>query len=173
MREYIETFKVIWKNPRYHAMIELGLFFLFFFGIFLFVKMSPSNEKVTDKSTLEQFRDKASYQFEIEINNEIINGSYINNVITFNYQDIDYVYENDVIEPSEFIYTNILKYLDNKYIYDLILDKEVYSKTEYNDGMISKLYKLDDIDINIYELNNEIIKIEVSNDAYAFKIMYE
>ena len=37
----------------------------------------------------------------------------------------------------------------------------------------TKLYKLDDLDINIYEMDNEIIKIEINNDDYAFKIMYE
>ena len=77
-----------------------------------------------------------------------------------------------MIEPNDFPYLDILKYIDTNYVYNLIVNEEMYSKTEYNDGTISKLYKLDDIEITIYELNNKINKIEIKDLVYSFEIIY-
>jgi len=172
MKEKFEILKNIWSVPRYKALIELGLFFIFFLSIFIISKVPSNNEPVVYKSPLEVFRDKNNYQFQIKINDEIIEGNFLNDKINLNYNNINYTCENQIVEPTNFPYIDYLIYIDTNYIYNLIANEEIYSKTEFNDGTISKVYKLDNLEITTYELNSQIKKIEINDTNYSFEITY-
>ena len=40
----MDKFKQIWNNPRYNALIRLGLWFIFFTLVIVFIRLSPKEE---------------------------------------------------------------------------------------------------------------------------------
>lgn len=40
----MDKFKEIWNNPRYNALIRLGLWFIFFTLVIIFIRLSPKEE---------------------------------------------------------------------------------------------------------------------------------
>ena len=44
MEELMDKFKQIWNNPRYNALIRLGLWFIFFTLVIVFIRLSPKEE---------------------------------------------------------------------------------------------------------------------------------
>ena len=141
----------------------------------LIVKMSPSKEikKDIDNSLtpMQQFSEKYDYDFKIKVDDKDIIGHYSMDLITFNYEGVEYTYENSVLTPNEFEYNEIIDYLDTSHIYELIKDKDIYSKTEYNDSSISTTYKIDDVEISLYELK-EIYEVDIKINDKIYKITY-
>lgn len=174
MKENVSKFKEIWSNPRYKSLIILGLYFLFFAVIIIYSKIASSSIISPDieLTALEKLKVKSDYQFSLKIDDQIIDGQVENDVLTFNYKDKKYTYENEIINPTDFEYQTILKYIYLNKIYDLINNQEIYSKTEFNDNTLSKTYKLDDMVISTYEKNNNIFKIEIETNEYKFEVTY-
>ena len=112
------------------------------------------------------------YSFEIKINDDLIDGEFSYSYIKFNYNNMTYEYSNNILVPNNFKYKEVLDYINTKTIYDLILDKEIYSKTEYSDNSSSRTYKVDDTYITLYE-NNEIYKIDVKINNNIYEITYK
>ena len=175
MNNIIDIFKTIWENPRYKALFILSLYLIFFTGIILFYKMSPSKEikqKVENTLTpLQEFKEKYDYDFKVEVDDKILVGHYSMNLITFDYNGINYSYENNVLTPSEFEYSDIIEYLDTSYIYDLIKDRDIYSKTEYSNNTKSTTYIVDDVEISLYE-SKEIFEVDIKINNKLYKITY-
>lgn len=171
MSNFINIIKTIWKSDRYRSLAILGIYFIFFTIIIVIAKTSTPNKQIYI-NPMDNFKNKDEYSFEIKIDNDVINGEYSYSYIKFNYNNILYEYSNDILIPDNFKYAEILKYINTKNIYDLVSDKDIYSKTEYNDGDISSTYKVDDTYITLYE-NNEIYKIEVKINNNIYEITYK
>ena len=172
MASFLDILKFIFKNPRYRSILILVLYFLFFSVIILISKSNSDSRTIEEKiDPIDEFKSKQNYQFKVEIDNDEFEGYYSDDKITFIYNDVDYVYENDELEPSEFIYSEILKYIDTSYIYEIIEKQEIYSKTEYNNSTTSTTYLIDDIEISIYE-STKIYEVDVKINDNLYKIIY-
>lgn len=174
MSDFIEIVKTIWKSDRYRSLVILGIYFIFFATIIIIAKTAtPSNSKpVEHVNLIDKFKNMDEYSFEIKINDDLIDGEFSYSYIKFNYNNMTYEYSNNILVPNNFKYEEVLDYINTKTIYDLILDKEIYSKIEYSDNSSSRTYKVDDTYITLYE-NNEIYKIDVKINNNIYEITYK
>lgn len=159
-----DIIKIIFENKRYRAILYLCLYFIFFAIIFLITSI-PSNKK-TYQSQNEVYIEDTSYNEMLNINNEKIYISVDNNIVKFSYDNIKYI-EID----STFKYSEIIPYLKKQYIYNLVKDKEYESKTIYKDGKESKMYLINNIEINIIE-KEKIIEADIKINNNIYKILY-
>jgi hypothetical protein len=183
-----KSFKEIWQNKRYKALIQLGLYLIFF--IFLFSLISKSNEPIeneTGDKDNNKIKNNFAYNYTFEIKKEgiekIINYTgLVNNDENLGKKDIDnkvseYYLKGDktyilgVVDgkwrEQEEDY-NIYEEMDVTFInYDNIqrmIEKSelVSTETLHREKMIIKNYEISLIDtINIY---NDINNIELENE---------
>lgn len=169
MKKKLSLLKELWKDPKKHAFLVLGLYVLFFFCIYLYIMISTNtrSQKPIYQTPVQKLNTMTHYQYQIDINDEIIKGIVVDDKNTFFYQEEEYTYQEGV--P----YEKIVYYANTKNIYHLIHNQEIYSKTEYNDQRISKVYKLDHLEIITYELTEQIYQIEVKTEQDEFIITYQ
>ena len=72
MKKIKETFKIIrelWKHPKYHALIMLGFYFLFFFILSIMIRTSKNREVTEPKivNTLDNYTMMTSYEYDVNI----------------------------------------------------------------------------------------------------------
>ena len=189
LKEYWELLKEAWKDSRKRAIIKLSLYIIFFMIVIFMIKISDNNYVVDNTPTK---KDYSNYNFNLNFNgNDIINGTYDNEIIKYNYLNQTY-YINDNMTyqmiNDELVITNnynihISRLLINKL--DIYIDEseEIY-KTEFNDGRIKKGYEIEiedfaylydnkeiidknKLSINVTFLNDEIIEIEYDLTPYV------
>lgn len=173
MKDFISKLKELWKDPKGHAFLILGGYAIFFGMFFLYIFVASKNveEKPIYLNALQKLNQMNDYDYRLEINDEIITGHILDDNNIFIYKAQEYTYNSD-IKPV-FEYQEIIKYTDTKIIYNLIEKVEFESKTEYKDGSISKMYKLEELEITTYELNDEIYEVDIILSDNSFKIIYE
>lgn len=148
--EIIKKIKELYKIPRFHALIKLGLYFLFFLIFGSIFAFSTSKNIVKDKNY-----DK--YNFEIYIDDNKIEGIK-NSDISFTYQDNKYIINNNKINCEldncdiEFMY--IFDLFTPQLLDSYIKDLNYEYQTKYSDG-------LEEIK---YIINNENIKTYFNSD---------
>lgn len=185
MKNALKTIRELWKIPRYHALLVLGLYFLFFaviFMVFSFKKMDVP-KKIITKTAFENYIEMKNYEYSYTlkgIKNDLpfeqkIKGIYYQNKNTF-----EYLYNTYEIKDKS-IYLNNQK-IENLFDFDIInlepihmlsyleesVDKEVTKNTvRYNDGTGKTEYKIKNIkdstffEIVIHEKNNYVYQIEL------------
>lgn len=173
MKQFILKLKELWKDPKGHAFLVLGGYAIFFgmFFLYIFVASKMSNNETSYVTELQKLNQMNDYDYRLEINDEIIIGHIVNDNNTFIYNNQEYSYNND-IKPV-FEYQNIIEYTNSKIIYKLIENIEYESKTEYKDGSINKMYKLENMEITTFEINNEIYEVDIKLLDISFKVIYE
>jgi hypothetical protein len=160
MKEKIDLFKTIWSNKRYKAIIELSIYILFFIIIIIVSKVMGTGSEI--KKTQNTLEDKYPYYFKTTINEEEIIGTIYEDKIEINYNDITYYYTNGIITPEQFTYPLILPYID----YYKVKENELYSKTEYNDGLLEETYIINGQKIIITTKDETILTIEDNQNKY-------
>lgn len=185
MKNVWQTIRELWKIPRYHALMVIGLYFLFFAIIFLilsFRKIDTPKEIIT-KTTFENYQEMLNYEYTYTlkgIKNNVpfedkIKGIYYHNKNTFEYlhntyeikdkniylkeEKIENLFDFDIIHLEPI---HILSYLEES------IDKEIVKNVvKYNDRTIKTEYKIQNLKENtfltilIYEKNNFIYQIEL------------
>lgn len=173
MKTKWETFKEIWKNPRYHALIELS-FYIIFFAIIIIAFRTAGNSE-TNLSVLDKLNTMTSFDYEVNIykNDEIkyeINGIYYETSNTFVLNDKEYeIIDGTVMlngNKADLLVEFDLFYITHSSLYNTISEAELYSKTTYNDDTTSKTYR-------IYEEEKYIDIITYENDDYIYKIVID
>lgn len=180
------------KDSKKKALTQLGLYAIFF--IFVFVLLSNGNSSSTQansqiqKSTFENYKDMTSYNYKAiytSLNNvDVIEGTYLNNISLFTFQNNKYYFENQYYLIDNDLYYlsnvpyNIIK-LFNTNLYNIFQYLEEESKTTYKDGKIETNYLIDTnkfysyyyeqesqyqdkISIKIIEMDNFITQIELN-----------
>lgn len=178
MKEKIEKFKELWAVPRYKAIIELIMFFIFFAVIFLimFIMSLFAEEEPIEikKSTIENFTSMENYEYIYEIN-YIINKETLTKEIkgtkydsTNNFKilsDKYYIKDNSIFNSNDEIVTNINEYdlieLEPINIVTKLNEIENKNITTYNDGKIKTEYNSDLYSITTYEEDNYIYEIDL------------
>lgn len=189
--QYLEYLKEAWKDPRKKAIIKLGLYVAFFAIMFMIAGLSSSNNvpDIVDSENKQESYD--NYSFILNLNKqEILNGVFDKDIITYNYSNQIYKLENELLYQ---VINNELVNINNNHIKldKLMLNKidsyieksiEIY-KTNYNDGKEKIGYEININDFStIYEskeqfsdekilvgvtyLDNKIIEIEYDLTNY-------
>lgn len=188
LKEYWECLKEAWKDSRKRSIIKLSLYIIFFMIVILMIRSNNTNYVVNDNVVN---NDYSNYNFNLNFNgNDIINGTYDDTIIKYNYLNQVYYINNSMtyqIVNNELINTSnysihidklLINYLDN-YIDESV---EIY-KTEFNDGRIKKGYEIvtedfaylydnkeisdtTKINISVTYLNDEIIEIDYDLTLY-------
>lgn len=191
-KELFSKFKEIWKNKRYHALIILLIYFIFFGVVLSSIHPNSSSNTSMIKTNLEKYElmDEYKYDVKITVDNdefymmgykdslqnklsindniyEIKNNLYYdtdNNL--FDFKDIYGIDIND-FEPSDIV----------KYINIGTIDSE----TKYTSGVIKKSYIIPTMDFfsiydsNIEEINyiDDNIVIETYEEDYINKVIID
>ncbi|UKI28560.1 MAG: hypothetical protein L6V78_06575 [Clostridium sp.] len=129
----MDKFKEIWNNPRYNALIRLGLWFIFFyFGYNFFIRLSPKEEV-------------PRVEEEVRVTYSDIKKEFVNSSVMLTMDNGTY-YVNGVIKDGAFtgtiqsdgntnkVYYNGVMYLVNKGektgtgLYSELNDKLIFTK---------------------------------------------
>lgn len=139
---FLKKFREYWGIPRYRALIKLGLYFVFFGLIFLYIQvmsMFSRNNVSTEKDvdTLVKFKMMDNYEYSYVLETNILDKVYTvdvdgiryDNTDTFEVSDYDFYVENNIIysDNHNVDITNILPV-------DLLMfrPENLYSKLENN-----------------------------------------
>ena len=167
----IKELKEMLKNPKKKALVQLGLYAIFF--IFVAILLRGADNKPTkiieeQKSPIEFYEDMESYNYKVTYTNidkvDTIDGIYVDNISIFNFNNFKYYYEEDlyIIDNDSYylmdIEYNISKIFNNNLI-NIIEDLEEESKTTYKDGTIVTNYTIDS-----NELYNYLFDLEYNYD---------
>lgn len=194
LRETYESFSKAMENRRIRAIVILGMYVIFFLIIFLMLNFGKSvnhNVNTNTNSNNNQIDKKANYanissqykyiaNIEIKENNEISKFQITGKKPDIEKSEIIKKYNNDskeyeesqkpvIINDEFFNLSTVINYVNN-------LDYEF--STSYKDNTILKNYLVpinlvnetissnDNIEINVYEQNNNITKIIIDSTNY-------
>lgn len=173
--------KRLWKDPKGHALIVLGLYIIFFTSIFLFYLISnfisnnlnKIDEQFKEVNKSYSFKTSDNYEYKYTITYNIKEEKKIN-IEGIRYQTKDYF---KVLETNgEFtIENNIIKSINNStnpFIFDLVkirpdnLVNYIYqannsSEIKYNDGSIKTSYN---INVSKFNILNDQTKVKTNNN---------
>jgi len=194
MKENIKKIKEIWSVPRYHALIELFLYLIFFVIVAIIIRSATSSNDVVYQSALDKFNNMRSFNYECNISKKVNNVTNTYNVIgslnyknTFTYLNTNYeIIDGSIMKDGSISNIKLdfdLFYITHTNLYTEINSNKLYSKTSFEDGTISKTYRIFKnnkyIDITTYELNDLIFKAIIDyNDTllniedYVIEISY-
>lgn len=194
MSDKKSTFKIIkelWKNPKTHALMVLGIYAFFFAIVIIYIQIGSSIKNTepninNNYSSLDNLNNMKTYEYKYlitKVTNEtnIINveGIKYNNQNSFKILNDNQTYyiEDDLIKPNDLFPDDLyLLEIEPNKIYEYILANDKYSEIEYSDGSkkIEYLISLNDIktELDIYEqLNDDQIKITTyEEDNVIYKI---
>ena len=167
--EYIKKIKELLKDPKKKALIQLGLYAIFF--IIVFILLNGESSTITDSPTIEEpntsieaYTDMTSYNYKVTYTNinkiDIIEGTYYNNTSLFTYNNLKYYYEDSlyIIDNDSYYLSNIeynISKIFNKNLYFIINELEEESKTTYKDGTVVTNYTIDSNKIYKYLYDTE------------------
>lgn len=196
--EYVKLIKELWKKPRWHALMVIGLYLLFFLimGMILTLTRQPQNQKQT---ILESYKNLETYDFNFVVNGKEVIGRKEDNIV-FKSDDINYVLEDGNITcdevaclpcgitPCQIDYKYVFDFFTPKQLSEYINNGEYISLTTYNDGRKSKKYEINNSILNAYFnkqttffismiYNNENLSFEIDltnyyNNKYIINIKY-
>lgn len=165
IKNYINLCKEYWKNPRYNALMKLGLWFVFLIFVSFFLRSGLSSQKryyeqSENNNPLKIFNEMENYNFEYNVtynlDNLKIKGSNYKNTMLYTIQNDNNIY-----------------YADNDKYYRLINDKKIDFKNTlpFNICMIKpkiiyQLIKLGELDYtkeNSNQSKEEGYKIKLSD----------
>lgn len=177
-----QTFKEIWKNKKYNALIKLGLYFLFFTFIILYIKLNETGKidsKVeTKKDALSSYSEMKNYDYVLKYSDDSLNkeitGTFYDKMNYFELNNLEYHYKDEILTQNEqvvdnkiitdFIPINILKF--SNYNISSLIEKATSNKSvKYSDGT-SKLEYIISYANFIQWYNNQVL----TDDGQTVKI---
>lgn len=197
MKEKLEKYKELKKNPRYNALFKLGGWFIFFLILGILGKVAGEFKEITPTDNTPEI--KTTYN---EIKTNLLNN---NLKIKLNIKkDIEYIIEGTIIEN---IFEGTLEYEDSLYKINIenenlyILNKEektldeelpliininyIFPKEIFNltkdelpiknqiEEETSYNYKINDKEISIYIKEEEIYKITLIEEFTTYKMLID
>lgn len=163
IKQWWDTFKLLWANTRCRAMIKFGIYIIFLGGVFIFIQianiMNRNANKVVYKTPLERFSEQTTYQYQMkleELNTTLliqeINGemSAINHKFTIDsdftsYIIQDHLYyrqtEHGMVAVSNPLLFDVDKLTPSK-LKELIDSGEEVSNTTYKNGLKETSYEV-------------------------------
>ena len=188
-KENIKKFKELWSNPKYKALIKLGIYLFLIFAISAFVGINnrlskPSSypkQEEKPEHILNSITNNYSYNCEITIyKDDNINKYYYltktyddNSIITKKYLDKEEIYYLSLDKYYQLKEDNYLK-VSSKEIYDVIDYKYLaittikeYLNNTFSDGKyqipINKIIDTNSLDYITIEVDNNSIIVDYTN----------
>jgi len=165
---YIKEIKEFLKDPKKKALMQLGIYAIFFILVFIFISTGEKHINVPSVSSpdtpIEYYENMSSYDYKVTYSNidkvDIIEGTYYNNTSLFTYNNLKYYYENllYVIDNDSYTLASIeydISKIFNKNLYSIFNDLKEESKTTYKDGKVVTNYTLDSNKIYNYLFDEE------------------
>ena len=188
LKENIDTFRSLMKNPKYYSLMKLFLFFIFFLFLFLFVRCNSYGIENNIEESF-SYKDYSIYEYKtnIYVNDYIytVEGKRYKNKYNFIYGDKNYAIDYDDLENSNVIDLdlNIINAFNFSpdFIDNIVENSELISEKKLiSEGLLVNEYSLDlekyskiiDYNLNNYELgegisiiltekNEQIISVEL------------
>ena len=184
----MDKFKEIWNNPRYNALIRLGLWFIFFTLVIIFIRLSPKEEV-------------PRVEEEVQVTYSDIKKEFVNSSVMLTMDNGTY-YANGVIKDGAFtgtiqsdgntnkVYYNGVMYLVNKGektetgLYSelndkLILPKDIVGIIDNYNGLLkttsddkSYTYDIDGAKYVVYVKEEKICKVTYEKDNLVYTLEY-
>lgn len=151
----MKKFKELWHNKRYHALMVLGLYLVFFIFVFIFIS-SMNDSKRYDKL----LNDKVGLEYFAEIKNYTI---YVIGDVNFKV-DKEHIYYLDEVYTTSNMPLELQKYyfdFNPKLIYQMIA-KATLESTNYLEKVDNYVLKKD----GFFELTNHDIDNDVVIKVY-------
>ncbi len=168
-----EIFKELWNNPKTHAIIVLGLWFLFIGAVILFLKISSiassstENNQTVQTDPLTSFNEMQSYEFNYTASDLSLNGLVYDDKYLLYLDNQKYYKNNTLYKIGETIENSdepeILK-LNNQMLYNLIKDINPITNEEYDSylvPLISFINTYENTTVTDYNLSNYNVVINV------------
>lgn len=155
----MDKFKKIWNNPRYNALIRLGLWFIFFSFVIIFIRISPKEENKPKNEVTKQ----VTYT---DIKKDFINSSVMLTIDNGTY------YVSGVIKDGTFTGTIQDENKVNKVYYDgvmYLVNKGEKTETDLYSEFNDKLILPKDI-INVIDNYNGLLKTSENEKSYTYDI---
>lgn len=184
----MDKFKQIWNNPRYNALIRLGLWFIFFTLVIVFIRLSPKEEvskkeekvQITYNDIKKEFANSSvmltmsndTYYVSGVIKDVVFNGTIQNDGITNKvyYDGVMYIVNKNNKEE-----TSIYNELNNK----LILPKDIINTIDNYNGLLksttegkSYTYDINGEKYIIYIKEEKICKVTYEKDNLVYTLEY-
>lgn len=191
-KDLFNKFKEIWKNKRYHALIILLIYFIFFTVVLTSIRPNSNNNTNILKTNLEKYEIMDKYKYEVNIT--VDNDNYymigykdkLENKISIDddiYDIKDNLYYDDSNNVFDFKSTyniNITDFEPGKII-KYINASNLDSETNYKSGILKKSYLIKTMDfLSIYDSNIEEINpidgdiiIETYEEDYINKVVID
>lgn len=200
IKETDSTFVKLWYNPRTHAMMVLGAYFVFFLVVILFLKSLPNNQTVETKKktgeSIEELFKNDPYKIQVydvviktgentylfngsNIMDEIIQGKLVNkdNTIELRLENDSCKVmirdkKNNLIESDQVCPGDIkYDYLDRSKLYSMIKSLEIKEEDGYY-----QIKSDDNIEYKIYYIKenekNILTKTIITNGQSEYEINY-
>jgi hypothetical protein len=188
MEELMDKFKEIWNNPRYNALIRLGLWFIFFTLVIIFIRLSPKEEvprveeevQVTYSDIKKEFVN-SSVMLTMDNGTYYVNGVIKDGAFTGTIQsdgNTNKVYYNGVmylVNKGEKTETGLYSELNDK----LILPKDIVGIIDNYNGLLkttsddkSYTYDIDGAKYVVYVKEEKICKVTYEKDNLVYTLEY-
>ena len=195
------TLKILWAHPFYNSLIKLGMWFLFFLILYIFLiagRSTPNLNNKKEEETIKQeaIKPKISYidmkknlserelSITYNIGDYILTGLINNNILTGTLEDSDNLYKieydgekiyqvkKEEKQENEELLTDINKnYLLPSKIIEIIDDPKVIGKKSADELTYS--YDIDGVAISFYLKENSIEKIIILDENITYNLEYK
>lgn len=175
-----EEVKEFLKTERGKAIIKLSLYIIFFIVLFIFVKPGNENIYVPKESALDKYSSMTNYEYTYKYDDTYIEGKAYRDILLFNIGDITYYYDGIIykVMDNKLIIDELDKnyYINNHLINDYIKKGNIIGKNEdYENGIISTIYSVDNMHIKVFEKDNLINKVSIEimgDESHNIEITY-
>lgn len=187
MKEFFKKLKEYWKNPRIHAFMVIGLYFLFFGILYLIIQFPMGTKKIL--SIEEQYERTSYYNYEMQI--ELADQSYFL-IGNKNYEEESFELEGNTYQVKENGILNSNSEVVNTFDWKLFSpaylirfwNGTLNATTNYKDGSSMVEYEMDcnlwnpeahgTCQLQVTEIENKIKKVKLLNlkDNYTVTIIY-
>lgn len=184
--EYFKKIKELLKDPKKKALVQLGIYGIFFLIVFILLSNGGKSSNSNYSDYVEENTDVTNYEYVYKLNNnEVINqitGTLNNNEDTFNYNGLNYIKKEGVVYLNNTPVT--LDFDVDKYKYNNIelLIENNDSKTTYNDSnkvvynmnVIKYFNLLKEVNnCSIMDCNNINVAITIEEDNYINYVLID
>lgn len=174
----MDKFKKIWNNPRYNALIRLGLWFIFFTLVILYIRLSPKQEikpeieeKTITYSDIKKDFASDSVMLTMQSGNYYINGVIKDNTFSGTIQNDDTTskiyYDGTLYTVSKGTKTETTSFNDLNT--NLLLPKNIINIIDNYNGLLKVN---EDEKTYSYDINGEKYTIYIKDEKIC-KVIYE
>ena len=178
IKKIYRSYQDLKKNPRKKALADLGLWLVFFLGMYIFFLIlsnmgsSHTYHSFKQQDTLSNFKEMESYTFQMTGNQEQVTGMYVDEKMYIEYQGKTYFYkegtiyqvdtvEEQLIPTKETLLSFFVQDLKPTILSQWLEASKVLEETKYNGKKKETLYQ--------YSFDDKKMNLKVVEEDYQIK----